>query len=157
MSGSDRITISEIEFEDVIDVYNLGNKVFTPDKWLNLYRTWDEYEIIERYISDKEYCLVAKQNKKVIAFSLGSLVQKKKNSWLYGYLIWTCVDPKYSGQGLGKKLLNKIMKLFKKAGVKIVLVDTSTENKTALSFFKKNGFEEEEGHVFLSKNISKEK
>lgn len=156
MSKKDNITISEIEFEDIIDIYNLGNKLFTADKWLNLYRTWDEYEILERYISDKEYCIVAKNNKKVIGFALGALVEKKNNSWLYGYLIWTGVDPKFSGKGIGKKLLKKMTDLFKKEGVKIMLVDTSIENQRALSFFKKNGFEEEEGHVFLAKNISKD-
>lgn len=157
MKTEDNIIISEISFEDIIDVYELGNKLFTSDKWLNLYRTWDEYEILERYISDKEYCLVAKVNKKLIGFALGALVEKKNNPWLYGYLIWTGIDTKYAGQGVGRKLLNKMIKLFKKAGVKIILVDTSTENEKALKFFKKNGFEEEEGHVFLSKNVSKDK
>lgn len=153
----DKVTISEIEFEDIVDIYKLGNKLFTSDKWINLYRTWDEYEIIERYIGDREYCLVAKINKKVVGFVLGALIEKKKNPWIYGYVIWTGVDPDFSGQGIGNKLLKKIMKLFEEAGAKILLVDTSTENKTALRFFKKNGFEEEEGHVFLSKNISQKK
>jgi ribosomal protein S18 acetylase RimI-like enzyme len=155
MSKNDDVTISEIQFEDIIEIYNLGNKLFTSDKWINLYRCWDEYEIIERYIGDKEYCLVAKNNKKVVGFALGALVEKKKSAWRYGYLLWTGIAPKFAGQGVGKKLLKKMTSLFKEAGVKIILVDTSTENKKALNFFKRNGFEEEEGHVFLSKNISK--
>lgn len=156
MSKNEDVTISEIQFEDIIEIYNLGNKLFTSDKWINLYRTWDEYEIIERYIGDKEYCLVAKNNKKVVGFALGALVEKKRSAWRYGYLLWTGISPKFAGQGVGKKLLKKMTSLFKQAGVKIILVDTSTENSRALNFFKKNGFEEEEGHVFLSKNISKQ-
>ncbi len=155
MSKNDDVTISEIQFEDIVEIYNLGNKLFTSDKWINIYRCWDEYEIIERYIGDKEHCLVAKHNKKVIGFALGALVEKKRSAWRYGYLTWTGVSPKFAGQGVGKKLLKKMTSLFKEAGVKIILVDTSTENSRALNFFKRNGFEEEEGHVFLSKNISK--
>ncbi|MBU0981282.1 GNAT family N-acetyltransferase [Patescibacteria group bacterium] len=156
MSAADeKITISQIKFEDIAPIYNLGNRLYTSNKWSNLYRTWDEYEIIERYISDKEYCHVAKANNQLVGFALATLVEKKNNPWLYGYIIWMGVDPKHSGKGIGSKLLKKITKLFKKDGVKIIMVDTSIENKQALSFFKKNGFEEEEGHVFLSKNVSK--
>jgi len=157
VNANEKVIISEIKFEDIVGIYNLGNKLFTSDKWSNLYRTWDEYEIIERYISDKEYCLVAKNNKKVVGFALGALVKKKNNSWTYGYLVWTGISPRFAGFGIGTKMLKKMAKLFKKAGVKIILADTSTENAKALSFFRRNGFEEKEGHVFLAKNTSKTK
>lgn len=155
MQKSEEIIISQMKFDDLVEVYNLGNKLFTSDKWPNLYRSWDEFEIMERYISDEEFCLVAKYKKKVVGFALAAIIEKKKNSWTYGYLAWTGVDTKFAGLGIGRRLLKRITKLFKEAGVKILLVDTSTENKKALGFFIKNGFVAEEGHIYLSKNISK--
>ena len=151
------ITIEQMGFRDLTKVYDLGNKLFTADKWQNLYRFWDEYEILERFIADDKYSLVAKSEKKIIGFAIGTVIEKEQNSWTYGYIVWMGVDPKHAGKGVGKKLLQRMTKLFRAQGVKIMMVDTASDNEAALKFFKKHHFEPTEGHVFLSKNISKKK
>ena len=142
-------------FRDLINVYDLGNKLFTSDKWQNLYRFWDEYEILERFIADEKFSLVARSKKKIIGFAIGTIIEKERNPWTYGYIVWMGVDPAFVGQGVGKKLLARMTRLFRRQGVKIMIVDTATENKNALRFFQKHKFKESEGHVFLSKNIGK--
>ena len=57
--GHGAVAVREMELEDLPKVYALGEKVFTADKWPNLYRTWDEYEIVDRFAADGETCLVA--------------------------------------------------------------------------------------------------
>lgn len=151
------ITIRQMEFEDLIDVFHLGEKIFSADKWVNLYRTWDEYELMSFFMSDEDTCLVAEDDKKkIVGFVLGTVIEKKRSAWNYGYIVWLAIALGLRGSGLGKRLVKHVIKLFKKEKVRIVLADTQAENKGALSFFKKLGFEHEIPHVYLSKNIDEE-
>ncbi len=148
-----RIVVSQMEFQHLQDVYAMGLKLFTPEKSPVLYRTWDEYEILERFMSDSEYCWVAKNHKKIIGFALGALIEKPKAAWIYGYLLWLGVDQKYQTYGVGKKLVDKATKSFIDAGARILMVDTARDNTKAINFFTKHGFDNVEDHVYLSKSL----
>jgi len=150
------VDIREMELDDLPRVFDLGEKLFTADKWLNLYRTWDEYELVERFNADGEFCLVAEVDEKLVGFAIGTLIEKRKSAWVYGYLIWIGVDTSVSGRGVGKKLLQHMKNLFIENGARIMLVDTSYDNKVAIDFFGKNGFKDEVKHVYLSKNLTKD-
>ena len=56
-SGS--LVIRQMEIDDLADVFHLGEKLFTAREVPNLYRTWDEYEVVNLFQSDPEFCLVA--------------------------------------------------------------------------------------------------
>ncbi len=66
------INIREMELEDLPAVFAIGEKLFTPDRWPNLYRQWDEYELVDLFASDGEFCLVAEQDDKVVGFVMGT-------------------------------------------------------------------------------------
>jgi len=144
-----------MRFEDLKEVFDLGEALFTADDWPILYRTWDEYEIMERFISDEEYCLVAEIDGKIVGFLIGSMIKKRRSRWIYGYVIWMGVAKDFQHLGVGKKMFQAISRRFKKEGVTMLMVDTSAENDLALAFFQKNGFSRREEHVFLFKNLSK--
>ena len=153
-SGS--VTVREMELEDLHRVYALGEKVFTADRWPNLYRTWDEYEIVDRFAVDGETCLVAELDDEVVGFALGTVIEKRRSAWNYGYLLWLGVDPDVGPLGVGSKLFTRMQELFIENGARMMLVDTASENERALQFFRKQGFGNETGHVYLSKNLTHE-
>ena len=155
MDRTDEIEVREMEIEDLGAVYALGERLYTADKWTNLYRFWDEYEVVDMYSSDGETCLVAILEGKLVGFALGMIIEKRRSSWVYGYLVWLGVDPDVGRIGVGRKLLDELTRLFIDLGARMVVVDTAADNEAAIGFFEKNGFGHREDHVFLSKNLTR--
>ena len=50
------------------------------------------------------------------------------------------IHPSYQKRGLGKKLINQIMKECKNENIKRIFLEVSIKNKQALSFYKNYGF-----------------
>lgn len=92
-------------------VFAIGEKLFTAEKWPNLYRTWDEYDLVESLASDGEHCLVAEQNGKIIGFIMGRLIEKRRSAWSYGYLEWIALEMKYKRSGIGSLLIDRLTDL----------------------------------------------
>lgn len=141
--------------EDIAEVYHLGERLFTADRWTTLYRTWDEYEVINNYVGDPETSLVAELDGEVVGFALGTIIDKPRSAWVYGYLVWFGVDDRVRGHGIGERLLRKLTDTFIHEGARMMLVDTDAENEGAIRFFTRNGFGNEQEHVYLSKNLTK--
>jgi len=148
------VEIREMELEDIPAVYSLGESVFTADKWPSLYRTWDEYEPVTLFTADGEFCFVAELDGRVVGFALGSLIDKRKSAWSYGYLTWLAVDPKLKRSGIASHLMDAITEAYLKAGARMMIVDTDAENETAIHFFRRHGFGNEDRHIYLSKNLT---
>ena len=60
------IEVRQVEIDDLADVFHLGEKIFTAREVPNLYRTWDEYEVISLFQSDPEFCLVAEVDDEIV-------------------------------------------------------------------------------------------
>lgn len=153
----DTIEIREMELEDIAVIYRLGEDVFTSDKWPQLHRTWDEYEVVEAFMNDRETSLVATLDDKLVGFALGVTISKRNSSWVYGYLEWLAVDPEVGRRGVARLLLKELRSLFIENGARMLLVDTHAENDGALAFFRRQGFGNAEDHVYLSLNLTHEK
>ena len=148
------LTIREMEIDDIARVFHLGEKLFTARKVPNLYRTWDEYEVVSLFQSDPEFCLVAYSDDTIIGFALGSTISKTGSAWKYGHLYWLGVEPEYQRQGVAKKLFKSFMDLMLENGVRMLQVDTEADNLPAIYFFRKMGFGNPQQHIYLSLNIS---
>jgi hypothetical protein len=59
----------EMEIQDMAPIFSLGEQLFTSDRWPNLYRTWDEYEVLSLFASDRETCLAAELDAMVVGFA----------------------------------------------------------------------------------------
>lgn len=153
----EELEIREMTLADIHVIYEMGEEVFTSDKWPQLHRTWDEYEVLDAIMNDRETSLVATMNGKVVGFALGVLIEKKNSPWIYGYLKWLAVDPTVGRHGVASALFKELRSLFIQNGARMLLVDTHAENEGALRFFKKNGFGSQEEHVYLSLNLTHEK
>jgi ribosomal protein S18 acetylase RimI-like enzyme len=153
-----RIDVRELELDDLAAVFALGERIFTADQAPTLHRTWDPYEVVSFFQGDPETCLVAldEQTEKICGFALGTVLEKRRSAWTYGYLVWLGVDPAYGNAGVGGKLLADLTERFIEQGARMLLVDTEADNDRALKFFARNGFGHPRPHVFLSKNLTRE-
>jgi ribosomal protein S18 acetylase RimI-like enzyme len=148
------ITIRQMEIDDIATVFHLGEQLFTARVVPNLYRTWDEYELINLFQGDPEFCLVAELNEQIVGFASGTTITKSRSAWKYGYLVWLGVNPGYHGQGIAEKLFNHFLELMLDDGVRMLLVDSEADNLPALHFFRKMGFGNPQEHIYLSLNLA---
>ncbi len=148
------LEVREMEIGDLAAVFALGESLFTAERWPSLYRTWDQYALATHFASDTETCLVAELNDKVVGFAVGTMLEKPGSAWSYGYLVWLGVDPTAGRGGIGAKLVGDLQEVFIELGARMIMADTDAENSAAISFFEKQGFEEDSEHVYLSKNLT---
>jgi ribosomal protein S18 acetylase RimI-like enzyme len=148
------IKIRPLEVDDLAPVFHLGEKLFTARSVPNLYRTWDEYEVVGLFHSDSDYCFVAEIDDQLAGFTLGTIVSKTNSAWKYGYLIWMGVEPSYARQGVAERLVRHFTEIMLEEGVRMLIVDTEADNLPALRFFRKMGFGNPQEHIYLSMNLS---
>lgn len=142
-----------MEIDDLAEVFHLGEKLFTAREVPNLYRTWDEFEVISLFQSDSEFCLVAEIDEQIVGFALGTTVTKAHSAWKYGHLVWLGTDPAYQSQGIASKLFNRFRDVMLEEGVRMLIVDSEADNLPALYFFRKMGFGSPQEHIYLSLNL----
>lgn len=157
MSQRVRITIRQMEIDDVASVYHLGEQLFTSEETPILYRTWDPYEVTEYFASDPEYCLVAEADGVIVGFLLATTIEKEGTAWKkYGYLAWIGVDEAFQRTSLGSRLYRELEKRLHDDGVRMVIADTEGDNEGAIAFFKAVGFSSRTQHLWLSKTLQRE-
>ena len=144
------IIIRPMTIDDLAEVFHLGEKLFTLQKFPNLYRVWDEYEVIDTFSGNPDHCFVAvDSSERVVVFFLASIIEKR-HSPRYGYLKWLGVEKSFEGKGIARELFEIFYLLMKEEEVPTLLVDTEANNARALRFFKDKGFSSPRDHFFLT-------
>ncbi|MEE9120485.1 MAG: GNAT family N-acetyltransferase [Syntrophobacteria bacterium] len=151
---SNSLVIRQMEIDDLAYVFHLGEKLFTAHEVPNLYRTWDEYEVVNLFQSDPEFCLVAEFDEEIVGFILGSTIEKTHSAWKYGHLVWLGTEPEFQRQGIAVKLFGYFQDLMLESGVRMLLTDTEADNLPALHFFRRMGFGQPQQHIYLTLNLS---
>ena len=154
-STTDKLQVREMTIDDLSEVFHIGEEIFTADYSPSLYRTWDEYEITTLFNSDSELCLVAESGEKLLGFALGTTVEKHNSPWKYGYLVWLGVRKNLQQGGVGAALFKEIKRLMREQGVRMIIIDTAADNKAGIGFFKKQGFDNVQKHVYMTLNLSR--
>ena len=154
-AGTETFRIREMTIDDFSEVFHIGEEVFTAEYSQSLYRTWDEYEITTLYNSDNELCLVAEAGEKISGFALGTTVTKHNSPWKYGYLVWLGVRRDIQQGGVGKGLFKEIKRRMKEQGVRMIIIDTSADNRPAIRFFQKQGFDDIQEHLYMALNLTR--
>ncbi len=140
--------------DDLAAIFHLGEQLFRADAVSNLYRTWDEYAVTSQFNAEPEFMLVAvAQDHTVVGFAIGSMIEKAATTWNYGHLVWLGVQPDYAGKGVGSALFDAFRDVIQEQGVRMMLVDTQADNKTAIRFFEKKGFTNPIGHIYMTLNL----
>ena len=150
------LVIRQMEIDDLADVFHLGEKTFTAREVPNLYRTWDEYEVVNLFQSDPEFCLVAESDERIVGFILGTTIEKSHSAWKYGHLVWLGVEPESHRQGIAVKLFKHFRSVMLESGVRMLLTDTEADNLPALHFFRKMGFGQPQQHIYMTLNMSEQ-
>ncbi|MDG5816749.1 GNAT family N-acetyltransferase [Chitinispirillales bacterium ANBcel5] len=148
------ILIRSVTIDDLAPIFHLGEKVFTSQDYSNLYRTWDEYEVTALFNSEAEYMLVAQSQENVVGFAMGTVIKKARSAWSYGHLLWLGVDPQCGRSGVGGKLFERFKEIMAEAGVRMLIIDTQADNKPAINFFSRLGFENPTDHVYMTLNLT---
>lgn len=152
-----KVVVRPMELDDLAPVFHLGEHLFTAREVPNLYRTWDEYELIDLYYTDSDLCLVAESGNEIVGFALGTTIEKERSAWKYGYLVWMGVAPAFQRVGVGARMVAAITDLMAKEGARILMVDTEADNIESIEFFRKMGFGKPEKHIYFSLNLSGQK
>ncbi len=149
------LTIRLMEIDDIATVFHLGEELFTAREAPNLYRTWDEHEVIDLFHGDPEFCLVAEAEEegRIIGFALGTTVSKSRSAWKYGHLVWLGVEPGFHRMGVAERLFDHFVDRMLESGVRMLVVDTEADNLSALHFFRKMGFGHPQEHIYLALNL----
>jgi len=148
------VMIRQMEIDDLANVFHLGEELFKAEEAPNLYRTWDDYEVVELFHDDSDYCFVAEVDDEMIGFLLGTTITKSRSAWKYGHLVWLGVVPAFQRLGIAEKLFNRFRDRTVKSGVRMLLVDTDADNVAALKFFRKMGFVNPQQHIYLNLNLA---
>jgi ribosomal-protein-alanine N-acetyltransferase len=111
--------VYEIECKSFKDPYNV---LFL----LNLYELYSET------------FLVAEKNGVVVGYVIARQVDGK------GHVIAIAVEPKHRCQGIGKALMEAIMRIFESVGVREVFLEVRVSNIPAIKFYENLGFKKEE-------------
>jgi len=151
------LSISPMNIDDFPGVFHLGEELFTLRDYPTLYRTWDEYEVLNFYNTDPDLCLVARSDDRVVGFCLGTIIDKRNSPRKYGYLVWFGISDEFQRSGLGTRLFTQFKNILEQYGVTMMLVDTSADNEKALKFFNSQGFSSPRDHVYLSLNMSEKR
>jgi len=100
--------------------------------------------IKEQLNRDKDVSLVAEVDGKVVGYMISYLIYAgfglDKSAWIATFGI----DPKFMGQGIGKRLAQEIFKIYKKLGIKNIYTSVKWDSVDLLSFFKTLGFDRSE-------------
>ena len=130
------ITDAESIVKINIDCWKETYKNIFPDDLLNNLKSKSNDNILKCQNKINEYIVYVKDNK-VVAFLRYGINQKNYSS-LYAEIYALYVDKEYQDIGIGKLLVDYIIKLLKK-DFKYVLVSTLKEN-SANTFYQKVGF-----------------
>ncbi len=156
MGLGSEILIRTATIDDLAPIFHLGEKVFTSQEFSNLYRTWDEYEVTHLFNSESEYVLVAEADGRVVGFAMGTIIEKARSAWNYGHLLWLGVDPDFARMQIASQLFDRFREIMESTGIRMLMVDTQADNRPAVKFFQRKGFENPTEHVYLTLNLNKE-
>ena len=149
-----RITIRQMEIDDIPSVYHLGESLFTSEEFPILYRTWDAYEVTDYFTSNPDYCLVAEADQRIIGFIMATTIEKEGTAWKkYGYIAWLGVDEAFQRRGLSRRLYRELEHRLLEDGVRMIIADTDGDNEEAIAFLNRMGFTPRSRHMWLAKTL----
>jgi streptothricin acetyltransferase len=70
------------------------------------------------------------------------MVDVKREAWREAGFVWNiAVDRAYRGQGLGRKLMQRVIKWGRRESLRAIILETQTNNWSACRFYQRFGFQ----------------
>lgn len=115
---------SPLDFAQIVEVENISFKnPYPPALILSFLHLHDDSSF------------VATANDKIIGYVIGARKSKAR-----GHIISIAVRPEWRRKGIGSKLMNTLLDLFKQEGLKFVELEVAVSNEEAIAFYESLGF-----------------
>jgi ribosomal protein S18 acetylase RimI-like enzyme len=131
------IEIRGITAEDASDIGKIQSAITTKSPAIIDFR-----HIIEEQVrKDEDVSFVAVIDGRVVGYMISYIIfgafGLEKSAWI----ATLGVDPKFMGQGIGKKLAEEILAVYRKKGINDIYTSVRWDSVDLLSFFKTLGFD----------------
>lgn len=143
----DKIFLRPATVSDQTILLNLEQKVIEAERPFNasIKKTGTAYyDLKDLLSSDKSLLLVAEIDGRIVATGYAQ-IRPSKQSFQHEqhcYLGFMYVEPQYRGQGVNKKVLEKLIQWGRGLAIVDFYLDVYSDNKAAISAYKKIGFAE---------------
>ncbi|NRF93034.1 GNAT family N-acetyltransferase [Paenibacillus frigoriresistens] len=127
--------MSEMSAEDMVALWNKGFEGYFLNSTLNL----DKF--LARAVNEGlslENSLVVCENRDPIGFVMNGfrVIEGKRVAWNGG----TGIATEHRGRGIGKKLMERNLQLYREQGVDIALLEALIQNKAAIKLYQSVGY-----------------
>jgi ribosomal protein S18 acetylase RimI-like enzyme len=132
----ENLQIRKIETEDASDIGSIQAAITKSPTNI------DFRQIIEDQVrKDEDVSFVAEIDGRVVGYMISYIVfggfGLEKGAWI----ATLGVDPKFMGQGIGKRLAEEILEVYRKKGINDIYTSVRWDSVDLLSFFKTLGFD----------------
>ena len=132
----ENLQIRKIKAEDASDISQIQSAITKSSP------TIDFRQIIEQQVrKDEDVSFVAEVDGRVVGFMISYIVfggfGLEKGAWI----ATLGVAPKFMGQGIGKRLAEEILEVYRKKGINDIFTSVRWDSVDLLSFFKTLGFD----------------
>ena len=132
----DNVLIRRLKIEDADEIGRIHAAIIQKPAKIDYRRV-----IEEQSRKDEDASFVAEIQGKIVGFMISYILSGgfgiEKSAWI----AMLGVDPKYMGQGIGKKLAEEIFKFYRERGTKNIYTSVRWDSVDLLSFFKTLGFD----------------
>ena len=101
----------------------------------------DFKQVLERKAHEEDASLVAEVDGTIVGYMISYIVfggfGLEKSAWI----ATLGVHPKFMGQGIGKKLAEEILEVYRREGIRYISTSVRWDSVDLLSFFKTLGFD----------------
>ncbi|HDR15269.1 MAG TPA: GNAT family N-acetyltransferase [Desulfobacteraceae bacterium] len=128
--------IRTILAEDAEQISEIQTAITNPSEFI------DFKQIIERHVrNENDAGLVAELNGRVVGYMISYVLfggfGLQKSAWI----ATLGVHPKFMGQGIGKRLAEETLRIYREKGVEDIYTSVRWDSLDLLSFFKTLGFD----------------
>ena len=132
----DNFLIRSIKIEDADDIGRIQTSITKSPAKIDFRQV-----IEEQALRDKDASFVAEIDGRVAGFMISYIVYGgfglEKSAWI----ATLGVDPKFMGRGIGKKLAEEILAVYRGMGINDIYTSVRWDSVDLLSFFKTLGFD----------------
>lgn len=128
--------IRKIKIEDADDIGRIQSEIAKPPPVI------DFRQIIKDQLrKNEDVSFVAEEDGRIAGYMISYIMHGgfglEKSAWI----ATLGVDPKYMGQGIGKRLAEEIFRVYRERGIRNIFTSVLWDSVDLLSFFKTMGFE----------------
>lgn len=132
----DNCYIRTIKAEDAEQISEIQTAITNPSEFI------DFNQIIERHVQkENDASLVAEIDGRIVGYMISYILfggfGLQKSAWI----ATLGVHPKFMGQGIGKRLAEEILRIYREKGVEDIYTSVRWDAVDLLSFFKTLGFD----------------